>query len=660
MLGPSAGYAVIPSSRVVAASSWRRLQVVAVTIATLLVLSGCATNPSAAPPAAESEPGRSAELAADDLESWLDGLLPGLLEREGIAGAVVSVVADGQAVTERGYGYADTGAGGSSEVLVDPQTTLFRVGSITKPLVAVAAIRMMQEGMLDLDEPIDPHLDFDLDTRFDTPITMRHLLSHTAGFEERLQNTFLPEGTAPPSLREWVSHDPPEQIFEPGTLPAYSNYGVALAGYVLEQIAQEPFADLIQREVLDPAAMSDATLAQPPQQGEVARGYPHGGTEPGPYEIIAPLNDPAGSLSATGSDMTAFMLMLLESEDLLSEQTEPVPTLEGLTGGNRPTVGFYRMDRNGHRILTHGGDTNFFHAEVQIYPDEATGIYVGLNSAGVSADSTAAVRELVAQGFADRYFPDQHTPEEPLSTSAEHAETAAGSYLTSRRAESNFLRLYGALTALNVTAQGDGSLSIDGIADTAGNPVQLVEVEPWVWESADGRHRVAMHAEDDQILAIGLHPVIVLDPMPTSWALLPWAAAIGFVIVVLTALGWPAAALSRRRHRIRLTETASARRLRYASRGAALSTVVALGCWVAVALPMLSGFDPPGWLIRLAQAATAFGALGVVPALGRVLLWRRKHSSPLSVLTDAVTALGFIAVIYVGLVGGLLWVDISY
>src|SRR5690606_19671797 len=132
------------------------------------------------------------ELTRADVDAWLDDTLPAALEEHGIAGAVVAVVHDGAVVTTRGFGHADTGEGGTDPVEVDPEDTLFRVASISKVFTATAALQLVEQGELDLDTDVSAYIDFELNRSYDEDITLRHLLSHTAGFEERLQGMFAP------------------------------------------------------------------------------------------------------------------------------------------------------------------------------------------------------------------------------------------------------------------------------------------------------------------------------------------------------------------------------------------------------------------------------------------------------------------------------------
>src|SRR5690606_9419985 len=191
-----------------------------------------------------------------------DGLVPAALERSGIPGAAVAVVHDGQVLTARGYGWADTGSAGGEPRPVDPDRTLFRVGSISKVFVATAVMQLVEQGRIDLDADVERYLDFPLPRAFAQPVTMRHLLTHTAGFEERIKGLIALDGPGP-DLRETVAVDPPEQVFAPGTVPAYSNYGYALAGYVVERVSGVPFDAYVEQNVIRRAGMTSSTFAQP-------------------------------------------------------------------------------------------------------------------------------------------------------------------------------------------------------------------------------------------------------------------------------------------------------------------------------------------------------------------------------------------------------------
>lgn len=638
----------------------------------VVVLSACGSttqvpiNAAPHPPAPEG-------LTAADVDGWLDGYLPAALEGEGVAGASVAVVHEGQVLTERGYGYADTGADGGAPVLVDAQHTLFRVGSISKLVVATAIMQLVESGDVALDEPVADLIDFELPTQYEEPITLRHLLSHTAGFEDRLTGVILTSDDQVPTLAEAVSQDPPEQIFAPGTVPAYSNYGNALAGYVVEHVSGMDFAEYAQAHVFGPAGMETATMAQPlPEhlEPQMSAGREHLRSASMPFELIG--LPPAGSMTAAAPDMSAFMLALLnddgasatpllspESLELMREPAFGQEHLGGLANGPRTALGWHEQDRNGRQILGHGGDTHVFHAELQVYPETGTGIYVALNSTGVRPESTAVIREQLMLGFADRYFPDDSGPVAAEPTAVEHAEVLAGDYMLSRAGESTFIRLYSALTPVRISTAGDGTLTVDAITDASGMAHHFVESEPWVWQEIGGQERFAADVAGDQVRAVGMYPAFTMLPLPATLAAVPTVMVGVLVILLVGLLSWPMAALIRRRYRVRVQRPRGERRLRLATMVGAGLVVAATAMWAVVATVLLSGGTAPGALIRLAQVLTLLGMAGFVPAGARLAVSARRRRWWL-VVRNAALSLAFAGFAYVAIVGRLLALDITY
>lgn len=643
----------------------------------VLSLTGCVDVTRTTDNAALRSPSGEAEktiLTGDDVSAWLDGLLPAALEREGIAGATVAVVADGTIMASRGFGNAGTASPGASLRAVDPETTLFRIGSVSKLVTATAAMQLVEKGDLRLDAPVQDYLDFTLPVRFEEPVTMRHLLTHTAGFEDELAGLITAPGGDTVTLREAVAVDPPEQIFEPGSTPAYSNYSAGLAAYVVERITGEPFETYVQREIFDRADMHTAALEQPlpaPQQERMSAGFRSAGSEEVPFEVVSPA--PAGAISATANDMGRFMLAQLgdSSEPVLAEATleqmhAPAlgkADLGGLAAGPRMTLGFFERDRNGHRILSHAGDLTAFHAQLEIYPDDDAGIFISLNSSGLHPDSTTVIREAVTNGFADRYFPDRRPAATPTATATEHAGAITGTYQLSRRGESTFIRAFFIASSIDIADRGSGKIAISAIVDAAGTPVDFIEVEPWVWQEIGGQRVIAVDQEGGVVRAVGLDPAFTLEPIPSARASFPTVALASLVVLLVFLVALPAGALIRRFS----ARTASTRK---GIRLTSWLTWAAVACLVAGALPwwtvaqalLTDGPAPSDLVIRAGQALFALAALGVVPATWRVVL----HGQVASRHRWRDVALGLLIVasfsgwIFVMLIGGILQPSLSY
>ncbi|GAB3209674.1 serine hydrolase domain-containing protein [Marinactinospora thermotolerans] len=641
-------------------------------VATGVLATGCAVpaTDTVAPPPTPS--GATADLTREDLETWLDGLVPAALDQTGIPGAAVSVVHDGELLTARGYGYADTGADGSEPVPVDPQETLFRVGSVSKLFTATAVMRLVEEGRVDLDADVHEYIDFTVPTSFDEPVTLRHLLTHTPGFEERVAGMILPPD-AEDDLRAHLVTDPPEQVFPPGTVPAYSNYGNALAGYVVERVSGVPFEEYVQENVLEPLGMDSSTFAQPLPDGlaqRVAEGYTVDTAAAGPFEVVA--GAPAGSLTASATDMAHFMLAHLGQADrpLLEPQTLDLmhapgldeETLGTLAQGPRMALGFFEEDRNGRRILGHGGDTQYFHSHLQIYPDEGTGVFVALNGGGHGGIESLRLREEILFGFADRYFPAEDAPASKAEpTAVEHAAMAEGVYESSRSMYSTFLSVLGVAGGqTRVIAREDGTILVTPGPETM-EPTVYEEVEPWVWREVGGQRLLAMRVAGDQVEAIGFGSAFTLlpvDTVRTASLALP-VVAVSVAILLAAALSWPLGALMRRGRSLPAPQPAG-RPARILARAGVACALAALAGWTVV-VSLVMGFQevPKGVLYALLGAQWA-GVAAIIPAavalvgdIRRRAGWRRCLGG-LLVLSALIGVAGFAALF------GLLSPDMSY
>jgi CubicO group peptidase (beta-lactamase class C family) len=188
--------------------------------------------------------GATPELTQSDADAWLDGFMPFTLESNDIAGAVVVMVKDGQVLTQRGFGYADI----ASRKPVDPATTMFRAGSISKLFTWTAVMQLVEQGKIDLDADVNQYLDFKIPPYQGRPITVRNLMTHTPGFEEAAKGGIRFSGQVPP-LGDVLKTMLPQRVYAPGSTPAYSNYGAGVASYIVERVSGMPFEDYIERNI---------------------------------------------------------------------------------------------------------------------------------------------------------------------------------------------------------------------------------------------------------------------------------------------------------------------------------------------------------------------------------------------------------------------------
>lgn len=325
------------------------------------------------------------DLTAADIEAFLDGIVPLQLKREDIAGATVAIVKDGKQLFSKGYGYADV-----TQKKPVTAETLFRPGSVSKLFTWTAVMQLVEQGKLDLGKDVNEYLDFKIPAAFGQSISLKNILTHTAGFEEQLKDLFIADKRTP-NLGNYLKTHIPKRIFAPGTTPAYSNYAAALAGYVVERVSGQPFNDYIDQNIFKPLGMTHSTFAQPLSPELVplmSNGYVLTSNEPKAFETVGPF--PAGSLTSSAADMSKFMLAHLQSGRLGAVQILKPETTRlmhsrafGLDpAANAMAYGFFEESRNGQRIIGHGGDTAYFHSGLELLTDAGVGIFVSYNSVG--------------------------------------------------------------------------------------------------------------------------------------------------------------------------------------------------------------------------------------------------------------------------------------
>lgn len=583
-----------------------------------------AEEPASPAVPASAAPTERAELDAADVEAWLDGFMPYALDRGQIAGAVVVVVRGDGSVLQKGYGFADV----ASREPVDPQTTLFRPGSVSKLFTWTAVMQLVEEGKLDLDQDVNAYLDFEIPPYEGEPITLRNIMTHTPGFEESIRHLISSDPDAVMPLKEYAREALPERVFAPGTTPAYSNYATALAGYIVERVSGEPFDDYIERHIFEPLEMRYATFRQP--LPEWLRPFMSSGystvTEPAkPFEIVIPA--PAGSLSASGAAMGKFMMAhlnqggpLLEPETARTMHEYNAPGLGPL---NTMALGFYEQWVNGHRAIGHGGDTGWFHSYLWLFPEADIGLFVSVNSAGKEG-AAGALRSGLFHEFADRYLPGpMPTGRVDEETAREHAAMLAGHYVSSRGAFTNFMSVLGLLSQAQIVVTEDGKIAMPALAGLSAGARNWVEVEPFVWVDTGTGERLAAEVKDGEVVRVSLDaasPFMVFQPAPagTNAAWLVPALLLALGLVLLAAVAWPVRALVRRHFDAPFALESQARKAWRLSRLFAWLVLLAVAGWVMLVVTFMGDIGalggPLDWLIILLRVLTPVATIGLLAA----------------------------------------------
>ncbi|MET7328374.1 serine hydrolase [Nonomuraea sp. NPDC005650] len=593
--------------------------------------------------------GRAA--AATDLEdvgTLVDQVVPGQLAAHGIPGAAVTVVSDGRQVFSRGYGYADL----ARLMPVDAARTGFFTASTAKTFTAVAALQLVEEGRLDLHADVNTYLKtFKIEDTFPgRPVTLEHLLTHTAGFADNVLGSSWEDPSAAEPLAEVVRNGRPERVRPPGTVLAYDNCAYNLAGHLVELASGKPFAEYVRSRVLAPLGMEGTSFGAPLPAalvGSLARGYD--GDVPYKRYYGSPASG-AGPVT-TAADMGRLMIALLGDDARLGRRIGTTMMSRHYTQDDRlPGMGYGLEEtaRNGRRIFFKGGDINGFHHLLALLPDQRTGIYVVFNG----EDSTAAANDLVDR-IVDRYFPGRPDVPRPVrgDTSA-----YAGTY-TSTRIRGDLLRA-GALFA-NVTVEpaGDGTITTTGLSRDPAEPVQTWQlVGPGLFAERGGQERIAFDGPggDGRVLLAGGHQEEAATFERSAAGLHGWLVYAGLAAFVLAALGMPVAALVRRL-RGRPARHRTAWWLAWLTGVLVLVFAYGFAATIAVAPTDAIFLGSPLLTAALVASSTAFVLTGGVVACSAGAWWKGWWglAGRVSYTAFALVSAGFMAVAYAyHLVGG--------
>lgn len=642
-----------------------------------------AVGKPSAPQTAIQSPAADGQRTLDknNVDTWLDGYMPYALNTSDIPGAVVVVVKDGQVLTARGFGYSDV----DKRTPVDGERTLFRPGSVSKLVTWTAVMQQVEQGKLDLDADVNTYLDFKIPQRAGKPVTMREIMTHTAGFEESVKYLIVYDKAKAVPLGELLKARVPERIYDAGTTPAYSNYATSLAGYIVERLSGMPFDDYVEKNVFAPLEMRTASFRQPLPAALaplMATGYSKPGKPSLGFEIVN--SAPAGSLSASGLDMANFMIAHLQGgqfkgQRILSAATakmmhdSPLDKIDRnslLPPLNRMELGFFETNVNGRDVIAHLGDTEGFHSSLHLYMDDGVGLYLSVNSGGKDGASNT-LRSALFQDFSDRYFPTT-LPADGRVADAEakrHAEMMVGSWQNSRRSESNFFAVFNLLGQAKIAVGEKGELVIPALLGPNGRPREWVEIAPFVWRDKNGEDRVAAQVVNDKVVRWSMDfmsPFMVFERVPAgkngAW-LIPALGLAGLVLAIAV-LAMPAGWIIRRRYRLPHQLDKPARQAALATRLSALAILAVLGGWVGVVAAFeasldnaTSTLDPWLWVVQIGGllafvAALLAGARNLQLAF-REKGWLRKVWSVLFLASALLMA-------YVALRFGLIAMTVNY
>lgn len=608
--------------------------------------SAAPTQPIAPLPASYSGP-----AGPENLETLFDDLLARQLKEYAIPGATVAVVQGGRLVFAKGYGYANL----ERRTPMVADQTLVRVGSVAKLFTWTAVLQLAEQGKLDLNADVNTYLpNFQIPATYPEPITLAHLLTHTAGFEDRQLGITVAHAEDLEPLGRYVADVLPARIFPPGTVTAYSNYGAALAGAIVEHVSGEPFAEYVRQHIFAPLGMRRSTFAQQlPSElaARLAASYDSydAAYHAMPFEYFQ--SAPAGGLSATATDMAQFMVAQLQDGQLGDARILQAATAQDMHRQhftndphvNGMTYGFAEMTLNGQRLLVHSGTTNdeLFRSLLVLLPEHNMGLFVSYTGAGGGDAKWALLQALL-----DRSFPaGKLSAPVPPADFAQRAGQFTGSYRSTRMAATTIEKIQALFAPeVRVSASDDGYLVVAGLTQ---EPTRWAETEPLIFRQVGGQESMAFRAN-----AQGQMAYLFASNLPINgYRKLPWYEALSFhyglliasVALFLSALvTWPAGwMLARRRRTPQPRLAALARWLAWWV--SALQVVFLIS--FAISISDLSQFPTP-----LTKAALGIALLATTLTLGMVACagqaWRRRYWSVLGRVHYSLVTLGALGFVW--------------
>ena len=567
------------------------------------------------------------EQVASDIERLVDEAVETSLRDYDIPGASVAVVSDGSRSVTKGYGVADR----DTESPVDPDETPFRIGSVSKPVVATAVMDLVERGEIDPDVGVSQYLDVPIDSDGDDPVTLADLGTHRGGFEATNRGMWIPDAADLRPLTSYLRADPQSRLRTPGGVGSYSNFGYALVGQVLAAHADEPFYRAIDDLLLAPAGMTRSSFRQPlPESLAEAHATGHGATgtyRNGEFPLLG--LRPAGSMSATASDMGRFLELqvndgVLDGERILEDGTVEAMHEQWATHHDRlPGMAFGLVEeiRGDVRTLWHDGGTLSFYSYLVIVPEYDFGLFVSFNAPAGSAAATDVVDAVL-----DELLPTPETASLTADGPPARADELTGTYRSLRRSETWHDRVTSTLNAptIDVRVDDDGTL----VTEWGTTTDRWVEIEPLVFERTDGRQRIAFGEDNGEIryLFRGGNPTAFARVEGVDRLAVHGILALVAVLGTVSALiGWPAAALYRRvradgGHDPPGWRTAVAHevvRAKLVAVGSISVLFASMALIVAhfLVTPLVVLSDPPA-TFRLLFVGTSLGAVGSLVAAG--------------------------------------------
>ncbi|MDO3410900.1 serine hydrolase domain-containing protein [Saccharibacillus sp. CPCC 101409] len=456
-------------------TSFRRAVLILLILPFLLMLHS--TNISAQSSVPQTTP---SGIPLDGLEAYIDRFVEPYIGHT-VAAASIAVVKDGRIVLSKAYGYADA----DRRIPAEPET-VFEWGSISKLLVWTSVMQLEESGKLDLKADIRKYLPSGFLTRlkYDDPITLLHLMNHTAGFEEYMFDMAYTSPEQVKSLEAGLLLAEPAQIYRPGENVAYSNYGNSLAAYIVERVSGEPYNEYVNRHILVPLGMKQTEVLsvlkdRPDLERLKATGYlsaEKGAFAKGPWNYMSMY--PNGGSNGTAEDLARFAAAFLPEPGGSSPLFRKPDTLRLMLSSSHSVDSYMPGIAHGFweypgasRTLGHGGNTQAFSSGLELATDQRFAVIVLTNQAGEAN---------LVHGLAHALLGDPNIPS--TAEILPDSSLVSGSFITARRPEQGFMSVYPYLSLMRVASETVDTVNVNLV----GYEGQYRQIRPYLYQKVNG------------------------------------------------------------------------------------------------------------------------------------------------------------------------------
>ena len=570
-------------------------------------------QPNANASTSEAPPPTGAERTRD----YIDGLMNGLITAGEMPGATIVVIQGGEITHKAGYGFANI----KNRIKVDPDKTLFRVASISKLFTATAAMQMVEQGKLDINADVNTYLSaFKISGTYPEPVTLANLLTHTAGFDDRYRGMAAPLAAPVETLVQHLSRAMPPRVLPPNKVISYSNYGIALAGHVVENVSGKSFNAYINDEIFTPLGMTNSSFGVPfPITNQTSVPYFKGGSEGGyrRAELDAMRVGPAGDLLTTSGDMAQFMRAHLnkgaygEGAQLLSEASielmhkEHFANADGLDGW---AFGFSTGKRNGISWIGHDGSWRGYCAQLVLHPETKSGFFIAYN-----VDCHYAASTPLRKALFDLLWPANIQVNAVTSPEMEQrANQAAGTYMLVRRARSDFTVMAAVAGQLKVSAPGGGELRVTQPGQ--GPDLVFLPQENGTWKNPDLQLNAAFKPQGNGAGSTFFIDHNAYDRVTAAAQGAFWTVALALVVAIclMTMWGWASGFFSRHLFgEPQAVITFAPRVVAFIAAGLVLASLISLAALLSEAAPTAVLHGPSPMLMILLCVPVIVGVLAV-------------------------------------------------